>query len=163
MMRRFLPHPLLSLFVFLMWLVLQSSLAPGTLLVGAILALLTPFAMRALEPDRPQVGSPLRILELVAVVLKDVIRSNYAVASILLGRRGRDRVSGFVQIRLELRDRYGLAALAIILTATPGTLWVQYDAATGTLLLHVLDLIDEDEWRRLVKQRYERRLREIFE
>lgn len=162
-MRRLLPHPVLSVCILSMWLLLQSSLAPGTLLVGALLGLLTPFAMRALEPERPKVGAPLRIIELVAVVLGDVVRSNYAVASILLGRRGRDRVSGFVRINLELRDRYGLAALAIILTATPGTLWVQYDAATGTLLLHVFDLLDEDEWRRLVKERYESRLREIFE
>ncbi len=163
MMRRLLPHPLLSVCILSMWLLLQSSLAPGTLLVGALLGVLAPFAMRALEPERPKVGAPLRILELVAVVLRDVVRSNYAVASILLGRRGRDRVSGFVRIKLELRDRYGLAALAIILTMTPGTLWVQYDAATGTLLLHVFDLLDGDEWRRLVKERYERRLREIFE
>jgi multicomponent K+:H+ antiporter subunit E len=163
MMRRLLPHPLLSVCILSMWLLLQSSLAPGTLLVGALLGVLAPFAMRALEPERPKVGAPLRILELVAVVLRDVVRSNYAVASILLGRRGRDRVSGFVRIKLELRDRYGLAALAIILTMTPGTLWVQYDAATGTLLLHVFDLLDEDEWRRLVKERYESRLTEIFE
>ena len=163
MMRRLLPHPLLSVCILSMWLLLQSSLAPGTLLVGALLGVLAPFAMRALEPERPKVGAPLRILELVAVVLRDVVRSNYAVASILLGRRGRDRVSGFVRIKLELRDRYGLAALAIILTMTPGTLWVQYDAATGTLLLHVFDLLDEDEWRRLVKARYESRLTEIFE
>lgn len=162
-MRRLLPHPVLSVCILSMWLLLQSSLAPGTLLVGALLGLLTPFAMRALEPERPKRGAPLRIIELVAVVLGDVVRSNYAVASILLGRRGRDRVSGFVRIKLELRDRYGLAALAIILTATPGTLWVQYDAATGTLLLHVFDLLDEAEWRRLVKERYESRLREIFE
>lgn len=163
MMRRLFPHPLLSLGVLAMWLALQSSLAPATVLMGLILAVLTPFAMRALEPARPKVGSPLRILELAGVVLKDIVRSNYAVASILLGRRGRERVSGFVRIKLDLRDRYGLAALAIILTATPGTLWVQYDAATGTLLLHVFDLLDENEWRRLVKERYERRLREIFE
>lgn len=163
MMRRLLPHPLLSLFVLTMWLVLQSSLAPGTLLVGAVLAVLAPLVMRTLEPDRPRLGAPMEILELTAVVIKDIIRSNYAVATILLGARGRQRVSGFVHIQLEMRNRYGLATLAIILTATPGTLWVQYDAATGTLLLHVFDLLDEDTWRRLVKERYERRLMEIFE
>lgn len=31
------------------------------------------------------------------------------------------------------------------------------------MLLHVLDLIDEDEWRRIIKERYEKRLMEIFE
>lgn len=162
-MRRLLPHPLLSLFVLMMWLALQSSVAPGTVLLGAALAVLAPMVMRTLEPERAKVGAPMAILELTAVVLKDIIRSNYAVATILLGGRGGERVSGFVRIPLELRDRYSLATLAVILTATPGTLWVQFDAATGTLLLHVFDLLDEEEWRHLVKDRYERRLKEIFE
>ena len=35
--------------------------------------------------------------------------------------------------------------------------------ATGRLLLHVLDLVDEETWVRLIKDRYERRLMEIFE
>lgn len=163
MMARLLPHPLLSLSILLMWLALQSSVAPGALLLGTVLGLAVPMIMRKLEPDRPRPGAPLRVLELIAVVLKDVIRSNYAVASILLGGRLGKRVSGFVRIPLDLRNRHGMAALAIILTATPGTLWVQYDAATGTLLLHVFDRLDEDEWVRLIKDRYERRLMEIFE
>ena len=53
--------------------------------------------------------------------------------------------------------------MAIIITSTPGTLWVEYEAATGRLLLHVLDLVDEETWVRLIKDRYERRLMEIFE
>ena len=62
-----------------------------------------------------------------------------------------------------MRDPYGLAALACIITATPGTLWVKYNSADNTMLLHVLDLIDEEEWVRIIKGRYEKRLMEIFE
>ena len=58
----------------------------------------------------------------------------------------RARRAGFVRIPLDMRAPYGLAALACILTATPGTVWVDYDAAEGTMLLHVLDLTDEEEW-----------------
>ncbi len=93
----------------------------------------------------------------------DVLRSNWAVAQIILAGRRKKRVSGFIHVPLELRDRYGLAVLAIILTSTPGTLWVEYEAATGRLLLHVLDLVDEEVWIRLIKDRYECRLMEIFE
>ena len=53
--------------------------------------------------------------------------------------------------------------LALIVTATPGTLWVSFDPAKGVLTLHVLDLIDEDAWIATIKQRYERYLLEIFE
>ena len=51
-----------------------------------------------------------------------------------------------MSIPLEMRDPYGLAALACIITATPGTLWVELRSAAQHLLIHVLDLIDEDEW-----------------
>jgi multicomponent K+:H+ antiporter subunit E len=67
-----------------------------------------------------------------------------------------------VEIPLELRDPYGLAALACIITSTPGTLWVDFNEASGILTIHVLDLVNESEWVGLIKERYERRLMEIF-
>ena len=57
----------------------------------------------------------------------------------------------------------GLTVLALIVTATPGTAWVQFQRASGSLLIHVFDLVDEDEWIRLLKTRYEALLVEIFE
>ena len=68
-----------------------------------------------------------------------------------------------MNIPLDLRNPYGLAALACIITSTPGTLWVDFDAAKGMLMIHVLDLIDENEWIQTIKGRYERLLLEIFE
>jgi multicomponent K+:H+ antiporter subunit E len=53
--------------------------------------------------------------------------------------------------------------LAGIVTATPGTVWVDHDEATSTLTLHVLDLKSETEWIDWIKGRYERLLMGIFE
>jgi multicomponent K+:H+ antiporter subunit E len=53
--------------------------------------------------------------------------------------------------------------LAMILTATPGTVWVDLSTDSSELTLHVLDLKDETQWVRTIKQRYERPLMEIFE
>ncbi len=72
-------------------------------------------------------------------------------------------MSGFVAIPLDLRDPLGLAILSIIITSTPGTAWVDYNSARGTLLIHVFDLVDEEGWRKLIKNRYEHLLTEIFE
>ena len=68
-----------------------------------------------------------------------------------------------MNIPLDMRNPYGLAALACIITSTPGTLWVNFDAQKGALMIHVLDLVDEGEWIRTIKGRYERHLLEIFE
>ena len=64
---------------------------------------------------------------------------------------------------LELRHPGGLAVVACIITATPGTSWVRFDRAANVVTIHVLDLVDEQAWIRQFKQRYQRLLMEIFE
>ena len=107
-------------------------------------------------------GGSAHLFRLAVLVVADIVRSNVAVARIILGFERRRRSSGFVEIPLELRDPYGLAALACIITSTPGTLWVDFNEASGTLTIHVLDLVDKTEWVRTIKGRYERLLLEIF-
>jgi multicomponent K+:H+ antiporter subunit E len=141
---------------------MSSSIEPPSLVLALILALAAPHIMRAMRIDKVRVRAPGAILKLAGRVSFDVVRSNIAVAQILLGRRA-DRVSGFIHIPLDLRDRYGLTVLAIIITSTPGTLWVEYDRAKGMLLMHVLDLVDETVWLSIIKDRYESLLMEIFE
>jgi multicomponent K+:H+ antiporter subunit E len=160
---RWLPFPLLAASLLAMWLLLAGSAGPGAVLLGVLLALLGGRALLALDPERARLRRPRVALELAWVVLVEVVRSNNAVARIILAPRTRGPASGFVRVPLDLRDPYGLAALACIVTATPGTVWVEYDSAEGTMLLHVLDLVDGDDWVRTVKDRYERRLMEIFE
>ena len=162
-MRRVLPYPILSLGLFVASILLSASVAPPALALAVLLALLAPIIMLALGVDRVRVKAPMTIMRLAIDVVGDIVRSNWAVSHIILGRRRHERTSGFIHIPLDLRDRYGLAVLAIIITSTPGTLWVEYEAATGRLLLHVLDLVDKETWVRLIKDRYERRLMEIFE
>jgi multicomponent K+:H+ antiporter subunit E len=101
--------------------------------------------------------------ELLALVLADVVRSNLAVAWIVLRPGDRRRKAGFVTIPLRLRNPRGLAVLACIITSTPGTAWAGYASAAGVLTMHVLDLVAEAEWVRIIRERYESRLLGMFE
>ena len=161
-MKRLLPHPLLSVGLFLASILMSGSVDPPSILLAVVMALAAPQVMRVLRIEPVRVRNPGAILKLAAWVAVDVLRSNLAVSRILAGNR-KDRTSGFIHIPLDLRDRFGLAVLAIIITSTPGTLWVEYDRARGRLLMHVLDLVDEATWVETIKQRYERPLMEIFE
>jgi multicomponent K+:H+ antiporter subunit E len=164
-MTRLLPYPLLWLALLAMWLLLAGSTSPGAILLGGVTAFGACWALVALRPPRARLRRIRVLLELAWVVLVEIVRSNNAVARIVLRVRPRDvpRHSGFVQVPLDLRDPYALAVLGCIITATPGTVWVEYDSARSTMLLHVLDLIEDEDWVRIIKDRYESRLREIFE
>ncbi|HEX6266527.1 MAG TPA: Na+/H+ antiporter subunit E [Burkholderiales bacterium] len=162
-MRRWLPYPLLSFWLLVMWLLLNRSLAPGHLVLGALLALGGALALAELQAPEGRVRRVAAIGELAWLVLLDVVRSNIAVARLVLYRRARKRVAGFVRMPLAVRHPGALAVMACILTATPGTSWARFDRGRGVLLIHVFDLIDEAAWMERFKQRYERRLMEIFE
>jgi multicomponent K+:H+ antiporter subunit E len=162
-MNRLLPFPLLSACLMGMWLLLNQTLSLGHILLGSLLALLGGGLMTALQPAIGRIRNPRAIVTLAILVLVDIIRSNIAVAAIILGPRHRSVTSGFLNIPIDMHNRYGLAVLACIITATPGTLWVQFNPRKGTLMIHVLDLVDEGIWIETIKGRYERLLLEIFE
>lgn len=156
--------PTLVLGLTALWLLLNQTLAPGHVVLGAMLAVGLAWSSSALRPLHARVQRLDLAAKLVVVVFCDIVRSNITVAGIVLGlRRNRPVSSGFLRIPLELRDPHGLAALAVIITSTPGTVWAGLSDDGATLTLHVLDLQDEDEWIRTIKQRYEQPLRRIFE
>lgn len=163
-MRRWLPYPTLSLALLAMWLLLNESAAPAQLLLGTMLALA---GGRMLAQLQPPLGRARRRAWAAAVlgwlVLADIVRSNLAVARIAFHPGSRGRVAGFLAMPLDVRHPGALAVLACIITATPGTSWARYDAARNVVTIHVLDLIDEQAWIRQFKERYEQRLKEIFE
>lgn len=162
-MRRLLPYPAMSLFVFLTWLVLNQSLAPGHVLLAAALSVAAGALFGRLEPPPLRIRRRGLLVRLLFRVARDIVRSNLALLWLFLSGRSRTATSGFVTIPLQLTNPYGLALLACIITATPGTIWVSYRSRDGLLLIHVFDLIDEGAWIRTITERYERPLREIFE
>lgn len=159
---RWLPYPLLSATLALLWMVLNQSASPGTVLLGAALGVVLGRVYRRLDPPKARSHRPFTALRLFATVVADITRSNIAVARLILGGRV-DPDSGFVAIPLTITDRHALAVLACIITSTPGTVWVSHDSEANLLLIHVLDLEDEQAWIATIQQRYERPLREIFE
>lgn len=161
-MTRVVPYPALAFGLFVMWLLLTQSFSPAQVLLGALVASLGTWAMAALRTNPPVVRNWRMALRLAGIVALDILRSNIAVASIIVSRRA-TRTAAFVRVDLKLRDEHALAVLALIITATPGTAWVQFDRASGMLMIHVLDLVDEEEWIRLLKNRYEALLMAIFE
>lgn len=162
-MKRLFPAPFLSLALWLLWLVLNLSVSPGNLLLGAILGFLAPLLMRPLRPLPIRIRRPGTILRLLLRVGCDVVVSNLIVAWGVLNEGHRPVRSAFVKIPLDLRDANGLAALSTITTVVPGTVWSELSLDRSILLLHVFDLQDEAQFIQHFKVTYERPLMEIFE
>jgi multicomponent K+:H+ antiporter subunit E len=162
-MKRLLPAPLLSVALFVLWLLLNRSLEIAQLLLALLLALAIPLLLAGLRPMRVRIRRPGAVLRLMLAVVLDTTRSNIAVARLLLRPGPRRHPAGFVHIPLALRDPNGLAVLAMIVCLTPGTAWAELALDRSMLLLHVLELDDAEAIAADIKHRYERPLMEIFE
>ncbi|ODT66674.1 MAG: Na+/H+ antiporter subunit E [Pelagibacterium sp. SCN 63-23] len=161
-MRRLFPHPILTCILLGMWLVLQQSMGFGHILLGLLVATLASLVASRVIPEPVNFRRPLKFMQLVIVAGLDIIVSNLAVLSVLLRRRP-DPKSGFVEMELELTNTFGLAILAGIITATPGSAWLEHSRANSTVVIHVFDEEDLEGWARTVKRRYETLLMEIFQ
>jgi multicomponent K+:H+ antiporter subunit E len=159
---RLLPSPLLSAAILVFWLLLNNTLDPGHIVLALLLAWLLPLLTARLGGRRLRLGAPLVALRLAVVVAFDVVMSNIEVARLILGRKSRIR-SCFVHLPCILDDPEAVAALAGIITMTPGTLSVEISADRRIITIHSLHAPDPDAIVASIKARYERPLAEIFQ
>ncbi|WP_228727374.1 Na+/H+ antiporter subunit E [Novosphingobium aureum] len=162
MIRRLFPHPGLSALLFVMWLLMAEAPGAGTVLIALVLAIVLPMFSAAFWPDRPRVRFGLPFAAYVAIVLYDIVVANFHVARLILFKRSRDFQPRWLSVPLELRSAEAITVLAGTISLTPGTVSVDISTDGCHLLVHALDTDDPEGEIALIKNRYEKRLMEIF-
>ncbi|MBI5781850.1 MAG: Na+/H+ antiporter subunit E [Rhodocyclales bacterium] len=161
-LRRWLPHPALSLLLTLTWVALQNEFAAAQWLMGAILGVAIPQLLRPFWPDPPPVRSWRAVLAYAAVVLWDIAKANVQVAGWVLLRRPETLRSTWLVVPLKLRIPEAITLLAGTITMTPGTVSCDLAADGSALLVHCLHTDDAAATVAEIKTRYEARLVRIF-
>ncbi len=159
--RRWLPHPLLSLTLFIVWLLLMNSISPGSILFALLLAVLVPLFSQAFWPEPLRIRRPLLLIRYGLRLLWDIVIANLHVARLILGPTARLRPA-FIRMPIELHDEFAITLLASAVSLTPGTVAADISVDRRTLLIHALDVDDSDALVAQIKQRYETPLQEIF-
>jgi multicomponent K+:H+ antiporter subunit E len=161
-MKHWLPHPLLTPILALVWLLLNNTWALGHVLLGLLLGWAIPRFTLAYWPDQVRIYRPFSLLRFAGVFLFDVLVANVAVARLVLaGPKALNPL--FVWVPLDLTHELGLSLLANTICLTPGTVSARLSSDQRYLLVHALDCTDPDGLIRTIKARFEAPLMEIFE
>ncbi|GAB4535903.1 MAG: Na+/H+ antiporter subunit E [Ruegeria sp.] len=163
LLRRIFPHPHLSFLLTIVWVLLANAPSLNSLVFGLLLGIVIPFITQPYWPDRPVLRNWPMVVEYILVVLWDIVMANITVARIILFKPDAERQPNWVSIPLDLRTPEAITVLAGTITMTPGTVSCDLSAQGHCLLVHCLDAPDPGAVRDQIKQRYERRLKEIFE
>jgi len=163
-MKRWFPSFLVSGILLLLWLLLNQSLEPAQVLLGAVLAVAIPMlAWPFMQPiGYPHLAKPAALLRLLGMALVEIVHSAITVSRLILLPRQDGLNSQFIRIPLDLRNPYGLTLLSCLINSTPGTVWVEILPERHELVLHVFDLHDEQWWVDTIKASYEKPILEIF-
>lgn len=159
---RLLPHPVLTLALAVIWLLLVSSLALAHILLGGLLGWAIPLFTRAFWPDPVYIHKPLILIKFIGVVAWDIVMSNLIVARLILGRPAQLRPA-FVVMPLALTSDLAISLLANTICLTPGTVSALLAPDRKTLLIHALDVDDSAALIATIQARYEAPLKEVFE
>ncbi|MBB1293726.1 Na+/H+ antiporter subunit E [Pseudoalteromonas sp. SR44-5] len=170
---RWLPTPFRSALLFVVWLLLNNSVSAGHIVLAVIFAILIPLVSFPFREPQPLIIKPGLALKQLIIVMYDIITANMQVALLILGPVKKLRPA-FVKVPIELSHAMPITILASTVSLTPGTVSAEVypipeSLAEGEqptqryLLIHVLDLDDEQALIDTIKQRYEAPLKEIFQ
>lgn len=159
---RIMPMPLHSFFLLIVWLMLNTTLSLGHILLGSVLAIVIPLLCAPLRVPQPKVKRPLKAISYALIVLKDIVVANIEVALLVIGPMNKIK-PGFVAVPIDLTGTLPVTVLASTVTMTPGTVSADISKDEKWLYVHVLNMPnDEQEVIDLIKQHYESRVKEIF-
>jgi multicomponent K+:H+ antiporter subunit E len=161
-LRTLLPHPLLTPSLAAVWLLLNNSLSPGQIILGALLGWLIPLFTLRFWPESVRIKNPWVLLRFMWVVLFDIFLANLVVARLILGR-SRSLQPAFIELPLALESELAISLLANTICLTPGTVSAHLSPDRRILLIHALDAPDPEAIRDAIKRRYEAPLKEVFE
>jgi multicomponent Na+:H+ antiporter subunit E len=153
---------LINILLALAWCALTGSFYPVNLLFGFGLGyLLLWLGQRRPEPSNYFVRAP-RVIGFAFYYLWQLILANLRVTYDVITPRHHMRPA-VLAIPLDVTTDAEITLLANLLTLTPGSLSLDVSEDRKVLYMHVMNMIDEEQTRREIKDGIERRIREILE
>lgn len=161
-MKKIFPHPILSFVLWLVWLLLNNTVAPGHMVLGAVLAIVIPLLTSKFWPEQVCMRHPFTLFKFVMIVLWDIMIANVIVAKLILGNKKKLQPC-FLHIPLDIEHPLAIGLLANTISLTPGTVSCDLSEDKKFLLVHGLHEEDPQATIDEIKQRYEQPLKKVFE
>jgi multicomponent Na+:H+ antiporter subunit E len=151
-----------ALLLGVIWVALTGDLSGANVAFGILLGWLAVRVGRPLGPD-PVFARvrPLKAVGLLLYLAWQIVVANLKVVAAILGPRRRLRPA-LVAVPLDVTTDGQIAALANLISLTPGTLSLDVSPDRRSLYVHAMSASSPDALRREIKEGFERRVLEAL-
>jgi multicomponent Na+:H+ antiporter subunit E len=152
---------LLNILFAMAWVALTGEYTPVNFAAGFILSYLILWRLqRALGPTKYFQKAP-QIIQFVIFFLWNVLLANLRVAWEVL-TPGHGMRPAIIAVPLDLKTDAEITLLANMITLTPGTLSLDIAEDRSHIYVHAMYVDDIEEFRRTLKDGFEKRVREVM-
>lgn len=150
-----------NLILALVWGFATGELSGGNLALGFVIGYLLLVLTEGRGGEGGYARRSQKLINLVLFFLAELIRANLRVAREIVTPREHMR-PGIVAIPLSTRTDAQTTLLANLITLTPGSLSIDVSADGKVLYVHAMYIGDVEEFRRMVKEGWERRVIDVL-
>lgn len=151
----------LNVLLALVWVALTGLYTPINFVVGYILSYLVLVVLQRALPPSGYYTKVFKVFSFAGFFLWELFKANLRVAHAVL-TPGHNMRPGVVAVPLDLTGEVEITMLANLITLTPGTLSLDVSANRRVLYVHTMYLDDPEEFRRGIKDGFERRVKELL-
>jgi multicomponent Na+:H+ antiporter subunit E len=152
---------LANLLMALVWAAMTGNFALSNLALGFALGYIALYLAQRIFGQSAYFGRVGRVLRFAAFYFGELFKANWRVATDVVTPRHRSR-PGIVAVPLDARTDAEITVLANLLTMTPGTLSIDVSDDRRVLYVHAMFVEDAVEFRREIKENFERRVLEML-
>jgi multicomponent Na+:H+ antiporter subunit E len=153
---------LLNISLGLVWAVLTEEFTQENFLFGIGLGFLLLFLLRDVVGTTAYSKKVWQVVYFGLYFLWELLIANLHVAFEVITPKLHMRPA-IVAVPLDLKGDFEITLLANLITLTPGTLSLDISDDKKTLYVHGMYVDDVEEFRRSIKQGFEKRVQELFE
>lgn len=153
---------LLNILLALAWTALTGQFDPVNFMSGFVLGYLVLWLVQGVVGPSNYFKKVSQVISFVLFFVGALIRANLRVAYEVITLTHTMR-PGVVAVPLELQTDAAITLLANLITLTPGTLSLDVSADRRVLYVHSMYINDVEQFRREIKEGFERRVMEVFQ
>lgn len=151
---------LLNLIIAVVWMFLNDNWTAVGFIVGFAIGAIAIGLMRRFWPQPYYMIRLWAIIKLLALFMKELILSSFAVIAHIIRPKLRIR-PGIFAYKTELKSDWEVTVLSCLICLTPGTLTMDVSRDGGTLYIHAMDIDDAEELSKQIKGSFEKAIMEV--
>jgi multicomponent Na+:H+ antiporter subunit E len=156
----------LKLFIFnsflaLVWVAMTGVFTPANFATGFILAFIMLSLAQSVFGTSNYALRGYKVVAFFFYFVWELLKANMRVAMDIITPKNY-MMPGLIRIPLEARSDIEISLLANIISLTPGSLCVDVSEDKKTMYVHAMYVDDAEDFRREIKEGFERRLLEVL-